>query len=414
MTEQPSAPDESGTDTSGVLRDDFGSSAFAAPEGAAEDESGDAADGGQLLPLPPDPALEPRPPSGVGLCLSGGGYRAMLFHLGSLLRLNEAGWLPKLTHVASVSGGSITAGVLGQRWNDLDFVGGVATNLRDVVIDPILEFAGRTVDVPAVLLGVWTGNVAGRVAGAYDRHLFGGATLQDLPSDGPRFTILATDLSNGVSTQFSRASISNYKSTDAYKGYTVKNPTTRLADAVAASSAFPPFFTPFKLDLPSGRRVLLTDGGVYDNLGLEPVLKNVGTIFVSDGGGPFEITAKPPTDWLFGTVRVLLTIQSKVGDLRRLQVVKALVKKQRAGSFWAVDTDPAGLTRLASTLPVSRADATALALSPTRLAHFAPELRHRLANWGYAVADACLRAYVDPNLPEPAGFPLPDGVGDVR
>ena len=48
-----------------------------------------------------------------------------------------------------------------------------------------------------------------------------------------------------------------------------------------------------------------------------------------------DVYKRQPTDWLFGTVRVLLTIQSKVGDLRRLQVVKALVKKQRAGSFWA-------------------------------------------------------------------------------
>ena len=43
------------------------------------------------------------PAAGVGLCLSGGGYRAMLFHAGSLARLNEAGWLPKLTRVTSVS-----------------------------------------------------------------------------------------------------------------------------------------------------------------------------------------------------------------------------------------------------------------------------------------------------------------------
>ena len=27
---------------------------------------------------------------GIGLCLSGGGYRAMLFHVGAILRLNEA------------------------------------------------------------------------------------------------------------------------------------------------------------------------------------------------------------------------------------------------------------------------------------------------------------------------------------
>ena len=49
---------------------------------------------------------------GIALALSGGGYRAMVFHLGALLRLNEVGFLSKLTRVSSVSGGSITAGAL--------------------------------------------------------------------------------------------------------------------------------------------------------------------------------------------------------------------------------------------------------------------------------------------------------------
>lgn len=43
------------------------------------------------------------------LALSGGGYRAMLFHVGALWRLNELGELGRLTHISSVSGGSIAA-----------------------------------------------------------------------------------------------------------------------------------------------------------------------------------------------------------------------------------------------------------------------------------------------------------------
>ena len=50
------------------------------------------------------------PGQGIALCLSGGGYRAMLFHLGTLWRLNELGYLPKLDRVSSVSGGSIQLG----------------------------------------------------------------------------------------------------------------------------------------------------------------------------------------------------------------------------------------------------------------------------------------------------------------
>ena len=59
------------------------------------------------------PVQNPEPEKledGIALCLSGGGYRAMLFHVGAIWRLNELGYLPKLDRVSSVSGGSITAG----------------------------------------------------------------------------------------------------------------------------------------------------------------------------------------------------------------------------------------------------------------------------------------------------------------
>src|ERR1039457_2577222 len=81
----------------------------------------------------------------------------------------------------------------------------------------------------------------------------------------------------------------------------IKNPSTDLATAVAASSAFPPFLSPAHLDLqesdfvassghdlqmpPFTTEVVLTDGGVYDNLGLETAWKEYTTVLVSDGGG---------------------------------------------------------------------------------------------------------------------------------
>ena len=67
-------------------------------------------------------------PRGIALCLSGGGYRAMLFHVGVLWRLNQAGYLAKTDRFSSVSGGTITAAVLGINWGQLGFDGqGVAT-----------------------------------------------------------------------------------------------------------------------------------------------------------------------------------------------------------------------------------------------------------------------------------------------
>jgi NTE family protein len=69
-----------------------------------------------------------QPEDGIGLALSGGGYRAMVFHVGALIRLNEVALLRKIKRISSVSGGSITAGVLGTSWKDLKFTDDVAVN----------------------------------------------------------------------------------------------------------------------------------------------------------------------------------------------------------------------------------------------------------------------------------------------
>jgi NTE family protein len=100
-----------------------------------------------------DPIADVRP--GVALCLSGGGYRAMLFHLGSLWRLNEVGLLRSLVRISSVSGGSITAGVLGLAWKNLSFnAANVATNLEDLVINPIRRLADTTIDQGSIIKGI--------------------------------------------------------------------------------------------------------------------------------------------------------------------------------------------------------------------------------------------------------------------
>ena len=176
---------------------------------------------------------------GVGLALSGGGFRAALFHLGSLWRLNELGWLKRLAEVTSVSGGSITAGHLGLRWKHLDFMAdGVATNFADEIIRPLRGFCSRTIDVGSVLAGLLSPfhHPGELLANRYRKWLFGDATLQHLPSDrdGPRFTIYATSLQTGASIRFSHPYMADY-----HLGM-VKSPEIQLATAVAASSAFPP------------------------------------------------------------------------------------------------------------------------------------------------------------------------------
>jgi NTE family protein len=148
------------------------------------------------------------PPSGIALCLSGGGYRAMLFHVGAVTRLNEIGRLRTLDRISSVSGGSITSATLALAWSHLDFgPDGVARKLTPLVVDPLREMASRSIDKQSIIGLLRPGQtVAEMVASAYGRHLFHGATLQRLPADGegPRFIINATSVQTGRLFRFSR------------------------------------------------------------------------------------------------------------------------------------------------------------------------------------------------------------------
>src|SRR6188474_2014921 len=91
--------------------------------------------------------------STIGLALSGGGFRATLFGLGSLWRLNDAGLLGKLDRITSVSGGSIIAGMLALRWAKLDFKDGNASNFESEIATPVRDFCSHGIDVKAFLLG---------------------------------------------------------------------------------------------------------------------------------------------------------------------------------------------------------------------------------------------------------------------
>ena len=359
---------------------------------------------------------------GLALCLSGGGYRAMLFHVGVLWRLNQLGYLPKLARISSVSGGSITAGVLGLHWRHLRFdANGVGRAFVDRIVDPVRTLGGETIDAGAITRGAaLPGSVSDRIIAAYRELLFGDATLQDLPDDPPRFVINATNVQSGALWRFMKPAMRDYRVGS------VRSPTVSLAVAVAASSAFPPVLSPVHMTVDATRYdppspgedlhrepfttdVMLTDGGVYDNLGLETSWKRYRTILVSDAGGRLAPDPEPKTDWARHSIRVLEVIDNQVRSLRKRQIVGAFVDGTRKGAYWGIRTDAADYGRaLALPCPLDRT--TELAALETRLKRIAPELQERLINWGYAVSDAALRRYHDPGLPMPTGFPYPRGV----
>ena len=371
------------------------------------------------LLAPGGPARERR---GTGLCLSGGGYRAMLFHAGALIRLNELGRLRRIDFVSSVSGGSITAGVLAGRWSRLTWTGETAANLGAEVVDPLLRLAGHTIDRPAVLTGLLLPrrSIAGQVARAYRKHLFGDLSTRDLP-DHPRFVFTAANLQSGALMRISKRYLRDWRVG------AVQRPDVPVAVAVAASSAFPPILSPLRLRLPAGAwtvgdpeiddpdfrtELVLSDGGVYDNLGLEPVLKRCATILVSDGGGKLRPRSTVPGTWLRHTSRVLSVIDQQVRNLRIRLLIKGLADGEFGGAYWGIRTDIADY-RSDGALPCPEASVRRLAETPTRLAALDVTHRERLVNWGYAVCDAAARRYLklEAEAPPPA-FPWPAaGVG---
>jgi NTE family protein len=361
--------------------------------------------------------VEIKPETGTALCLSGGGYRAMLFHAGVLWRLYEVRLLQDVQRVSSVSGGSITAGVLALKWRQLSFDPvRLTSDFVPLVVSPIRALADETIDADAIFWGVaLPGRVSDRVAKAYDMHLFKGATLQDLP-DAPRFVINATNVQSGAIWRFMKPYMRDYRVGE------VKNPKIPLAQAVAASSAFPPVLSPFEMRLdanaftpdsghdlqrkPFTTHEFLTDGGVYDNLGLETAWKRYQTVLVSDGGGKLRPDEEPKSDWARHSYRVLDLIDNQVRSLRKRQVIDSYKSGVRKGAYWGIRTNIADY-KLADPLDCPHDRTLALAEIPTRLKRLDDNVQERLINWGYAVCDAALRKHVDPQIRKPTGFPFP-------
>ena len=332
----------------------------------------------------------------------------MVFHLGALLRLNEVGFLSKLTRVSSVSGGSITAGALAMSWKELRFNNGIVDNLS-IVVDRVRALASTTIDAGAVIGGILLpGSISDRVASAYDQVLFKGKKLSDLvdeaPGKAPRFVFNATNVQTAALWRFSKPYMGDYR-----VGL-VDNPDVALARVVAASSAFPPVLSPFTLPInqpvkktngadlsrpPYTQQAVLSDGGVYDNLGLETIFKRYTTLLVSDAGQKIAPEEDPAHDWARHSIRILDTVDNQVRSLRKRQLIEAYLRGDHTGCYWGIRTDYQDYKLTDDPLKCATRDPTYLAQIPTRLQAMDDDEQDRLMNWGYAICDAALRAHID-------------------
>ena len=383
---------------------------------------------------------EDRVRTAIAIALSGGGYRAMLFHTGALWRLGQLGLLStreqirhaddgstvefgRLQRISSVSGGSIVSAVLASAFDDLSPLDGDAfeREFDSRVVKPVRRLASVTL-AGASRRGVWEvlkdvvlpGSINDRIAAAYDRHLYGGKTLQDLP-DSIRFVFNASNLQSGGLWRFSKPYMRDWRVGE------VRNPTVSLAKAVAASSAFPPVLAPASLKLrdsdyvpgsgdglqqpPYTTSPTLADGGVYDNLGLE-TCKSFRTLLVSNGGKPFDPDPKISSDWVSIGARCLSLVDNQVYSLRVRELIDAYANGRRTGAFWDIKQDIA-VYDCEGRLPCPVERTRRLAAVATDLAAKDADLQERLINWGYAVADASLRTWFDRSMHPPSRFPYP-------
>lgn len=352
-----------------------------------------------LIDDPDDPATE------TGLALSGGGYRAMLFHAGAIWRMNELGLLKKLDRISSVSGGSITAAALALAWKRLTFdAENRATNLHEKFIRPLTLQALDTMDVGAAVIGLAPFASAANVAAAcYDRNICSGATLADLP-ERPRFIFNATSLNTAATVRFRRDYVADY-----HIGRMEGLGHLKLADVVAASAAFPPFLSPKDISF-SGARIapdpkrpgdlatppftqgaVLTDGGVYDNLATETIWKTCRTMFISNSGAPFKPDADPEHNWLQQSLRVVDIALDQCEDLRKRIIVHAYGSGARRGAMWSLkvrDDNPKLIPARLGPQDYREAMTT-----PTRLARFDFALQALLLKAGYLHAAFNLRKH---------------------
>ena len=349
----------------------------------------------------------------MGLALSGGGFRATLFNLGGLWRLNDAGWLEHITRITSVSGGSITAGILARAWSELEFDQGKAKNFERLIVEPTRGFCSNTIDIKGGLIGMMNPfkSIGEQMASIYDDMLFDGMTLQDLPEvgSGPLFIFYATNLQTGVSFRFSRPYMADY-----LLG-TYTTPLIPMAQVLAASAGFPPVLSPVKLvtdpgqwregstDLPLEqlrKRVILTDGGVYDNMGLEALWnhKEIDVVLASDAGGPFTVKTSQRSFWLSQLPRVRNILIEQTRALRKRMLVGQYQSGHKAGSLWTIQTEISDYD-LPDPLMNDTAQTGQLRNVRTRLNRFSDDEQTQLINWGYALADAAIRKWVDPDQP---------------
>ncbi|MBN2472011.1 MAG: patatin-like phospholipase family protein [Anaerolineae bacterium] len=352
----------------------------------------------------------------IGLALSGGGMRASVFHFGVLARLADEGLLEDVTAISTVSGGSLGIGLVyaanGNRWpTSDDYRRQVVPRIRHVATTVNLQqsYLSRLLRAPLSLLRPRAGDVSRLM-----QELWGiTARLNALPT-APLWLINATCYETGVNWRFAPGQMGDY-----LFGYS-PNPDLPLADALAASGAFPGLIGPLRLDArpyrwyahgketphpPPYDRVHLWDGGVYENLGVEALFKpgegyvdNVDFMLTSDAGATPGGKAYSP---FTSAYRLVSLATNQVRSLRARMVV-AHLQAGNPGSYLQIDNSAAFLLRhpwLKDTLAehggryLPESEVRLCATMESTLRQMTPAEFERLFRHGFEVADVTMHVF---------------------
>jgi NTE family protein len=230
--------------------------------------------------------------------------------------LADADLLYRVRLTSSVSGGSVLNGLFALAYSRLRDHHFSPEAFDELVAGPFIKAVTEQSLTAMMGRNLWRAALpgssrAGVLEQCLDRRFFHGTPLEDLPT-GCWFEFNAANLATGARFRFNRDLAGDY----VVGSVPVAGSGLRLATAVAASAAVPGLFSTMKLDsrtfpLGARHRIVLTDGGVYDNLGLNAITKRPEFFFVSlNAGGLFRVA--PPGRRL--TVPV-------ISDLRRANAV---------------------------------------------------------------------------------------------
>ena len=354
-----------------------------------------------------------------------------MFHMGALRRLNELAILSRVDTISSVSGGSVLSAYLLNRMQPWPEHGSVFPEWEAQIAAPFRVFASKNLRTRPLLkrwLRPWnwpnSGIAIAALAKRFEKELTG-LTLPELPQH-PRFMFCSTDMVFGVNWTFERDKVG-----DSQAGYATPAPDWPVARAVAASASFPPLFGPMPIQgivpllgdggyqgrdrqkLMSGLR--LTDGGVYDNLGLEPVWQDHELLLVSDGGAPF--TPDGNTKFFTQLKRYLDITGHQGSSLRKRWLISNFKDRSLQGAYWGIKSATANYGLGDSPgYPEELAEQIIAGVRTDFDAFSATEISV-IENHGYLLAEAAIQSHLSDfaqGEPVPLDVPHPDWMDPVR